>query len=211
MSNPAKAALRGPEDHAVRDEIIAAASEHFRQYGYGKTTVSDLARAIGFSKAYIYKFFESKQAIGEAICRSCLATIIASAEEVMSRPISASEKLRQVFAAIVATSTDLFVHDRRLFDVTAHAATERWSSIDAHKESIIAVIACVIEEGRQAGEFEKETPSGDVVRSIFHAMKSFIIPPMLVHNLDEVHEGMDDVMALVLRSLRPRQPLGNGD
>jgi AcrR family transcriptional regulator len=32
--------------------------------GYGKTTVADLAKAIGFSKAYIYKFFDSKQAIG---------------------------------------------------------------------------------------------------------------------------------------------------
>ena len=46
-----------------------AANEHFSRYGYEKTTVSDLAKAIGFSKAYIYKFFESKQAIGEMICR----------------------------------------------------------------------------------------------------------------------------------------------
>lgn len=57
-------------DHEVRDQIVAAATEHFRLYGYEKTTVSDLAKAIGFSKAYIYKFFESKQAIGEMICLS---------------------------------------------------------------------------------------------------------------------------------------------
>ena len=55
---------RGPADHEVRDQIVTAATEHFSRYGYEKTTVSDLAKAIGFSKAYIYKFFESKQAIG---------------------------------------------------------------------------------------------------------------------------------------------------
>ena len=65
-------AARGPVDHEVRDQIVAAATEHFRLYGYEKTTVSDLAKAIGFSKAYIYKFFESKQAIGEMICSNCL-------------------------------------------------------------------------------------------------------------------------------------------
>jgi AcrR family transcriptional regulator len=70
--NPPSASARGPADHDVRDQIVAAATEHFRLYGYEKTTVSDLAKAIGFSKAYIYKFFESKQAIGEQICANCL-------------------------------------------------------------------------------------------------------------------------------------------
>src|SRR5437667_12367004 len=53
---------RGPVDHNVREQILEAATEHFSRYGYEKTTVSDLAKAIGFSKAHIYKFFESKQA-----------------------------------------------------------------------------------------------------------------------------------------------------
>ena len=59
---------RGPTDHNVREQILQAAEEHFSRYGFEKTTVSDLAKAIGFSKAYIYKFFDSKQAIAEAIC-----------------------------------------------------------------------------------------------------------------------------------------------
>jgi len=63
---------RGPVDHSVRDQIVEAATQHFAHYGYEKTTVSDLAKAIGFSKAYIYKFFDSKQAIGEIICANRL-------------------------------------------------------------------------------------------------------------------------------------------
>ena len=51
---------RGPSDHDVRTQIVEAATEYFKRYGYEKTTVSDLAKAIGFSKAYIYKFFDSK-------------------------------------------------------------------------------------------------------------------------------------------------------
>ena len=59
-TTPHPGPARGPADHDVRDQIVAAATEHFRLYGYDKTAVSDLAKAIGFSKAYIYKFFESK-------------------------------------------------------------------------------------------------------------------------------------------------------
>lgn len=78
MSTSSSAALdagRGPAEHDVRTQIIEAATAHFSHYGYDKTTVSDLAKAIGFSKAYIYKFFASKQAIGEVICTNCLAQI----------------------------------------------------------------------------------------------------------------------------------------
>ena len=75
---------RGPADHNVRDQIVVAAEAHFSHYGYEKTTVSDLAKAIGFSKAYIYKFFDSKQAIGEAICARTLSTIVAAVEEAVA-------------------------------------------------------------------------------------------------------------------------------
>jgi AcrR family transcriptional regulator len=66
---------RGPAEHEVREQIVAAAGQHFSHYGYEKTAVSDLAKAIGFSKAYIYKFFDSKQAIGEAICAQTLDAV----------------------------------------------------------------------------------------------------------------------------------------
>src|SRR6476620_10352705 len=88
---------RGPEDHEVRDQIVVAATEHFSRYGYEKTTVSYLAKSIGFSKAYIYKFFESKQAIGEMICARCLHEIemdIRTAIDAVDRP---PEKLRRMF------------------------------------------------------------------------------------------------------------------
>jgi len=69
---------RGPSEHTIREQVVAAATEHFGHFGYEKTTVSDLAKAIGFSKAYIYKFFDSKQAIGEQICSNRLYMIMDS-------------------------------------------------------------------------------------------------------------------------------------
>src|SRR5215207_2753572 len=117
---------RGPADHTVRDQIVEAAGEHFRHYGYEKTTVSDLAKAIGFSKAYIYKFFDSKQEIGEAICAKTLSGIVAKVEEAVADATTPSDKFRRMFRVLVTTSVSLFFNDRKLYDIAAHAAGEQW-------------------------------------------------------------------------------------
>src|SRR3982751_4432627 len=88
---------RGPADHEVRSQIVAAATERFSRYGYEKTTVSDLAKAIGFSKAYVYKFFESKQAIGEMICANCLRDIETEVKAAIAETDLPPEKLRRMF------------------------------------------------------------------------------------------------------------------
>src|SRR3954469_22866733 len=91
---------RGPADHEVRSQIVAAATEYFTRYGYEKTAVSDLAKAIGFSKAYIYKFFDSKQAIGEVICANHLGAVRAAVEAAIADAPSASERFRRMFKAL---------------------------------------------------------------------------------------------------------------
>src|SRR3954454_18277561 len=100
-------AVRGPADHDVRAQIVVAATEHFSRYGYEKTTVSDLAKAIGFSKAYIYKFFGSKQAIGEVICANCLLEIETEVRAAVDGAGPPPEKVRQMFKALVEASLRL--------------------------------------------------------------------------------------------------------
>src|SRR5215212_5221363 len=112
---------RGPADHDVREQIVAAAGEHFSHYGYEKTTVSDLAKSIGFSKAYIYKFFDSKQAIGEAICAKTLNAIVATVEEAVMGATSPTDKFRKMLKVLVTTNVSLFFSDRKLYDVATYA------------------------------------------------------------------------------------------
>ena len=94
------APLRGPAEHAVRDQIVRAAHDYFAHYGYDKTTVSDLAREIGFSKAYIYRFFESKQAIGEAICGATTEQLYAQVATAVGEGRSATDKMRRFAGSV---------------------------------------------------------------------------------------------------------------
>lgn len=194
---------RGPADHEVRDQIVAAATERFSRYGYEKTTVSDLADAIGFSKAYIYKFFASKQVIGEMICANCLREIEVEVRAAVDAANSPPEKLRQVFKAIVESSLRLFFQDRKLYEIAAAAATERWQAARAYEERIQTLLQDILLEGRQAGDFERKTPLDETVMAIYLVMRPYLNPVLLQHSFDYTDEAPTQLSSLVLRSLSP--------
>lgn len=194
---------RGPAEHAVRDQIIEAANDCFARYGYGKTTVADLAREIGFSKAYIYRFFESKQAIGEAICSARLERILNAAREAVDEGESATDKFRRFFKTVTAMSVELFFDDRKIYEIAASAAAEHWGSAKAYTEALRGMISDIIREGREKGEFERKTPLDEACRAIFYAMTPFADPLHLERNLDLLPDAQTELTGLILRSLAP--------
>jgi AcrR family transcriptional regulator len=202
ITSPA-APTRGPADHAVREQIVEAAGEHFSRYGYEKTTVSDLAKAIGFSKAYIYRFFDSKQAIGEAICAKTLSGIVATVEEAVAGATTPAERFRRMFKVLVTTNVGLFFSDRKLYDVAAHAAGEQWPSARAYCERIRQIMTKIVRDGRESGEFERKTPLDETVQAIDLVMQPYVNPLLLQHSLEVAEEAPMQLSNLVLRSLAP--------
>lgn len=205
MNAPAthSGSTRGPADHDVRDQVVAAATEHFSRYGYEKTTVSDLAKAIGFSKAYVYKFFESKQAIGEMICANCLRQIedeIRAAVDEADRP---PEKLRRMFKTMVEASLRLLFQDRKLYEIAASAASERWQAALAYEARIQALLQEIVQEGRQSGDFERKTPLDETTAAIYLVMRPYLNPLLLQHSFDYADEAPARLSSLILRSLSP--------
>jgi AcrR family transcriptional regulator len=199
----AAAGRRGPADHAIRQQIVDAAEAHFARFGYGKTTVADLAKAIGFSKAYIYKFFDSKQAIGEAICVQCLEKIMAATHASVADARSPTERFRRLFSTITSKSSELLFQEKMLYDLAANSATEMWPSAVAYLTQVEATLRQVILLGREAGEFERKTPIDETCSAIMLAMQPFMHPLLLEFNLAGLPETQTQVINLILRSLAP--------
>ncbi|WP_454766783.1 TetR/AcrR family transcriptional regulator [Cupriavidus campinensis] len=202
-TTPYPVPARGPADHDVRDQIVGAATEHFSRYGYEKTTVSDLAKAIGFSKAYIYKFFESKQAIGEMICANCLHEIEAVVSTALAEADSPPDKLRRLFKTVTEASLRLFSRDRKLYEIAASAATERWQAVLAYEERIQKVLREVLQEGRETGDFERKTPLDETTAAIYLVMRPYMNPLLLQYSFDHTESAPGLLSSLVLRSLSP--------
>jgi AcrR family transcriptional regulator len=57
-----------PADPNRREDILRAAREVFRQHGYEKAHVAEIARIAGVAKGTVYLYFSSKQAMLDALC-----------------------------------------------------------------------------------------------------------------------------------------------
>ncbi len=195
---------RGPADHRTRAQLLEAADAHFRHYGYAKTTVADLARAIGVSPAYVYRFFESKQAIGEAICAMTLDRIAGSLRAVAAEPRSAADRLRRLYRTVVDQGLELYFQERKLHEIVIAAVDGDWSSIMDYRREIDRIVRILLIAGREAGEFERKTPVDDLAVAIACTMAPFCHPILLQQTeRADLKTNAEQVANLVLRSLAP--------
>jgi AcrR family transcriptional regulator len=192
---------RGPIDHRRRQQILEAADEHFRLYGYRKTTIADIAKTIHLSTAYLYKFFESKQAIGEAICSQCLSEVLDEIKESTGATASPVEKLRRVFVGLEKNGWRVFNEQRKIHDLVQASFEEHWSSQTRFQESRYKIVREIILLGRESGEFERKTPLEETCGAIARMTDLFFHPVLLQQAGENQADEALAVANVAIRSL----------
>jgi AcrR family transcriptional regulator len=81
----------------VKDMVIQAAKNIFANYGFRKTTMNEIAKAMHMSKGSLYYYFRSKEEIFEAIVEQEFRTLKADIVQAISAVHSPQEKLRAFF------------------------------------------------------------------------------------------------------------------
>ena len=193
-----------PDD--TRARIMEAAEALFRRLGYAKTTVADIAAELGMSPANVYRFFPSKNAIVEAICQRCLATLEEKAWAVARSRGSAASRMERLVLEILAYHRENLVTDQRVNDIVLVAMEHSWNAIEAHKEAIRGIAEMILRDGIEAGEFEPVDPR-ETSRSIMRALTSFTHPIVIASCLRDEEDVEAEARATVrflLRSITPR-------
>jgi len=186
--------------------IIETADTLFRRLGFAKTAVADIAAELGMSPANVYRFFPSKNAIVEAICQRCLATLEEKAWAVARSRGSAASRLERLVLEILAYHRENLVTDQRVNDIVLVAMEHSWSAIEAHKEAIRGIAEMILRDGIEAGEFEPVDPR-ETSRLIMRALTSFTHPIVIASCLRDEEDVEAEARATVrflLRAITPR-------
>jgi len=192
---------RGPADHIRRQQILQAADEHFRLYGYRKTTLADIAKSIHLSTPYIYKFFDSKQAIGEAMCWHCLSAALSAIEESVAEAKSPVERLRRVFLGLEGITWRLLSEQKKIYEMVTASFEENWESIGRFRDGVLQIIRKIIVQGRESGEFERKTPLEETARAIAQTTELFYHPTLVAQSGKSRAEEALAVANVAVRSL----------
>jgi AcrR family transcriptional regulator len=166
------ASISQPE---MRERILHAAEKMFREHGYLKVTVKDVALDLGMSPANVYRFFESKAALREAL----VSKLTHQVEEVAQRAVYGSGCASERLTAMIVECHRMTL-DRYLTAVNAHemldtAIRENWNVIDYYTDQIKRLIKEVILDGVHSGEFNV-TDVDSATRLIYIAIIPFIDP-----------------------------------
>jgi AcrR family transcriptional regulator len=189
----------------TRERILVEAERLFREIGYQKTTVADIAKVLRMSPANVYRFFDSKKAIHEGVARGLMGGVEDAAQTIASgRGSTAASRLRELMTTINRMNTERYVVDSKLHEMVAIAMEESWDVCVAHMERITETIASVIAEGAATGEFE--VPDVAVAaKCACTAMIRFFHPQMIAQCANKPGPSLDQMIDFILAGLAPRK------
>ncbi len=193
-----------PED--TRARIMETAEALFRRLGFAKTAVADIAAELDMSPANVYRFFPSKNAIVEAICRRFLAEIDGKAWAIARAKGPASERLERLILEILAYHKENVLTEQRVNDMVLAAIELSWDAIRAHKDVMRTVVEVILRDGIEAGEFDSVEPR-DTAELILRSMLAFTHPMMVGQCLEEgedVEAAARASVRFMLRAITPR-------
>lgn len=184
------------------DRILEAAERLFRHYGYGKTTVADIARDLGMSPANIYRFFSSKEEIHHAICGRMLLASYQLTLDISRLPLSAGERLRRCISEQHKLTVETMLDDQKVHEMVVVALERDWHVIDKHIDRLHEIYAEIIRQGIEAGEFVDRDPV--VGARCFGASTSSLCNPQLVAQclLKQNRATPEDLIEFAIRALK---------
>ena len=187
----------------TRERILTVAERLFRQIGYQKTTVADIAKELRMSPANVYRFFDSKKAIHEGVARTLMGEVEREAQRVAHSEGPAAVRLRELMKTIHRMNRERYVGNSKLHEMVEIAMQEDWGVCGAHMQTIASTVGEVIAQGVASGEFEAPDLQVASLCSC-SAMIRFFHPQMIAQCANKPGPTIDQMIDFVIAGLSPR-------
>ena len=186
----------------ISTRILDAAEARFRTYGFGKTTMAEIASDIDMSTANLYRYFENKLAIGSAMAGRCFSERANILSEIVSRSgISESERLKFFVLAMLDYEHGQFSNEPKLLELVDVIVKKRPDLVQCQVERDKSFIATILQQGCDSGEFgieDIDEMSAYVLAAVVKFSSPFFIT---MYPFEELQRLANGVVALILNGL----------
>jgi AcrR family transcriptional regulator len=189
----------------TRGHILDCAEVRFRTFGYGKSTMAEIAGDAHMSAANLYRYFDNKQELGVACAKRCMDELFAALRAVVRRGGSEAADTLVAFAVELARWTHSnTANEPRINELVQMITSERKDVVVWRESRLHGLIAEILARGNDSGEFDIEDVI-DTAQTVHAALMLFQLPLLMgMYELDELEARAAAVATLVLRGLQVR-------
>jgi len=191
------------EMNKIKAEILVAAQERFRNFGYGKTTMAEIAADVNMSAANLYRYFDNKQDIAAECAAECMGDLNSLLDNVVSLPnLDAIQRLHMYVQTGMRYHFDMMHEAPRLNELVENITRNHTELIHKRNQRAETQIARILQQGVRSGEFQVEnivaTSSAILRATIFFTVPVF----MHLYTIEEFEKMAVDVVNLIIVGLR---------
>lgn len=162
-----------PEYVQKRAQILAAAAKVFRETGYDRSSMNDVAAEAGADRATVYYYFKDKNEIFHAVITDAIQHLVSAAERIVVEDEWGATKVRRLVVALLHAYSDhypyLYVYVQE--DMTKLAGDDESARVlRGLARRFNDAVGQMIERGIEDGEFKRELDPQLVVNLILGAL-----------------------------------------
>ena len=148
-------------DKSIRKQkIIDTAASLFHRKGYVSTTLDDVAKELGISKAALYHYVGSKDELLSIIYTQAFENVFKDTYEISGMDLPPDEKLRFIIRNHI---NNIIIKDLSMFSVffseESQLPEKDFRKIHEEKKKYTRIVEKIITEGISLGMFKKTDPT----------------------------------------------------
>lgn len=182
-----------------KEVILKVTEEVIRRHGPDKANISDVAKSLKVSHAAIYRYFNGKTALWNAVTERWLTCLHAPSKEILKEDSLADIKLCHLLENFAEAKRLSAINDPEMFANYLKLASNSMVVIEKAIEDGINQIEKVIVQGNTEGIFFAESPHQEA-KSVYLATSVFIHPSSFED--PDRKQNIKSVINLLLRGLK---------
>ena len=187
----------------LRTQIIKAAAKRFSQYGYGKTTMVEIASDCDMSAANLYRYYKNKLDIGAAMAGIFFNEEYQHLEKIVTRKdLSFSDKLEKFTLHSLHHCHRYFTTSPRIIELVEVMSVKDRCVCDAHQQNKISLLKDMLNQAQQSGDYIIDNIEG-AADAIHIATLIFNMPTMMPHySLSDLEHRASTLCSMIVTGLK---------
>ena len=187
----------------IKHNILDKAFARFGRFGFGKTTMAEIAKDCDMSPGNLYRYFENKKEIGAGCARRCMQQKLELVREVVrNHRLKPEKKLRSFALEVLEYMHQQFSDQSALMELVDFISRERWDIVAQYMDQERALLSEILSEGNRCGDFNIPDVL-ETAKWIQAALIKFISPRYMdAFTLDELRKEAIGVTIMLAEGLK---------